>query len=179
MNDGIVTAVRSALCSCFGLAPDSSEALALVREAYTEPENTPRPARTVDVIYWSLAPDAGQDPPAYGETDTGEGSHRPAVTRALAYRLTVVCYGPASESYAQRIRALLFVDGRDFPREILRRAGIFPVPDPPPVEKLYEPEGSLWRRRADLTVSLRVVDTVLAAQTRPAIRTVPEVIIRR
>ena len=178
MNDGIVTAVRSALCSCFGLAPDSPVVLSLIREAYTEPENTPRPARTVDVIYWSLAPDTGQDPPAYGETDAGEGNHRPAVTRALAYRLTVVCYGPAAEAHAQRIRALLYVDGRDFPREILRRAGIFPIPDPPPVEKLYEPEGSLWRRRADLTVSLRIVDTVLAAQTRSAIRTVPAVMIR-
>lgn len=179
MNDGIVAAVRSALCSCFGLAPDSTEALSLIREAYTEPENTPRPARSTDVIYWSLSPDAGQDPPVYGETDAGEGSHRPAVSWALAYRLTVVCYGPAAEAYAQRIRALLYVDGRGFPREILRRAGIFLVPDPPPVEKLYEPEGSLWRRRADLTVSLRIADTVLAAQTRPAIRTVPEVIIRR
>lgn len=179
MNDGVGIAIRQALCACFGLAPDSSEALALFREAYTEPENTPRPARTADVIYWSLAPDTGQDSPAYGETDAGEGSHRPAVTRVLAYRLTVVCYGPAAEAYAQRIWALLYVDGRNFPREILRRAGIFPVPDPPPVEKLYEPEGSLWRRRADLIVSLRVVDTVYAAQTRPAIRTVPEVIIRR
>ncbi len=178
MNDGMGNAIRQALCACFSLDPDSSEALSLIREAYTEPENTPRPARSADVIYWSLSPDNGQDTPTYGETDAGEGSHRPMVTRVLSYRLTVVCYGSSSEAHAQRIRSLLFVDGRDFPREILRRAGIFPVPDPPPVEKLYEPEGSLWRRRADLTVSLRIADTVFAAQTRSAIRTVPAVMIR-
>ena len=172
-------AVRKALCACFGLAPDSAEALSLVREAYAEPEVPPRPARNADVIYWSLSPDHGQRPPEYNVTGQGNGSHTPTVDQVLMYRLLVVCYGPASEMYAQRIRALFFVDGKGFPREILRKAGVFPVPEPPPVEKLYEPEGSLWRSRADVSIALQVADTMTAPARRGAVRFAPAVIINR
>ena len=52
-------------------------------------------------------------------------------------------------SYAHKIRSFLYLDGAGLPRQILRKAGIYPVPDPPVPHLLYEPEGSLWRRRAD------------------------------
>ena len=179
MNDSVMLAIRKAICACFGIESDSAEALSLVREAYTEPENTPRPARNTDVIYWYLSPEYGQPPPAYNVAGELNGSHTPLVTQTLFYRLLVVCYGPYCESYSQRIRALFFVDGKGFPREILRKAGVFPVPDPPPVEKLYEPEGSLWRHRADLSITLQVVDTITSPNRRGAIETPPAVIINR
>ena len=50
-------------------------------------------------------------------------------------------------SNARKIRAFLFADGPGFPRTILRKAGIRPVPDPPEPMLLHEPEGSLWRER--------------------------------
>ena len=55
-------AIHNALCSCLGLPPSSEQALSLIRQAYTEPENNPQPARTADVIYWSLSPEEAEDP---------------------------------------------------------------------------------------------------------------------
>ena len=150
------TAVFDALCACLNLS--EAEGLKLIHEAYAEPENTPRPARNKNVIYWTVLQDPSADPvsTAYNaEADTG-GRHTPVVYTTLKYQLIIVCYGPACEAYAQRIRSMLYLDGSGFPRQILREAGIFPVPDPPQPSLLHEEEGSLWRKRADLTVSLRV-----------------------
>ena len=169
MNSERTQAIHSALCACLGRTPGSAQALALIRQAYTEPENSPRPARTADVIYWSLSPEAGDDPVAYGAASVSSGSHKPTVHRYLAYQLLIVCYGPGCEASAHRIRSFLYLDGAGLPRRILRKAGINPVPDPPAPQLLYEPEGSLWRRRADLTISLRVRDTLVYSERRNAI----------
>ena len=101
----IRTSVRSALCSCFSLAPSSDAALSFLREAYTEPENAPRPARTADVCYWSLSPDYGADPASYGAEAAASGSHTPAVQRFLPFRLLLVCYGPGAEANAEKYLA--------------------------------------------------------------------------
>jgi len=171
--------IFKALCACLGLSPSSAQALALIRQAYTEPENTPQPARNVDVIYWSLSPEQGNDPASYNETAADSGSHKPTVHRFLAYQLLVICYGPSCEANARKIRAFLFIDGANLPRGILRKAGIYPVPDPPAPQLLYEPEGSLWRRRADLIISLWVKETLVYSENRNAITTPPAVILHR
>ena len=57
MSQELGTTIYSALCACFGLSPSSSQASALIREMYQEPENSPRPPRSADVIYFSSAPD--------------------------------------------------------------------------------------------------------------------------
>ena len=170
--------IYSALCACFGLAPSSGDASVLIREAYQGPENAPRPPRNTDVIYYSVAPDpvAMEAPPAYIPEDASQASHAAAVSSFSAWTLTVVCYGPHALSIARKIRAFLFVDGAGFPREILRKAGIRPVPDPPEPMLLHEPEGSLWRKRADLTVSLRAEETQTHAVRRDAV-TVPPVVL--
>ena len=169
--------IFKALCACLGLSPSSEQALALIRQAYTEPENSPQPARNADVIYWSLSPEQGNDPASYNETAAGSGSHKPTVHRFLAYQLLVVCYGPSCETYARKIRAFLYIDGVNLPRGILRKAGIYPVPDPPAPQLLYEPEGSLWRRRADLMISLWVKETLIYSVSRNAITSAPAVIV--
>ena len=107
-----------------------------------------------------------------------DGTHVPVVYTTLKYQLVIVCYGPACEEYARRIRSMFYVDGRGFPRQILRKTGIFPVPDPPPVSILHEEEGSLWRKRADLTVSLRVRDEQIA-QARGSIQSAPAVVLHQ
>ena len=171
-------AIHNALCSCLGLSPSSEQALSLIRQAYTEPENSPQPARSADVIYWSLSPEEGSDPATYNETAASSGSHKPTVHRFLAYQLLVVCYGPSCEANARKIRSFMYIDGANLPRGILRKAGIYPVPDPPAPQLLYEPEGSLWRRRADLTIPLRVRDDLVYSVSRGAITSPPAVIIR-
>ena len=59
------------------------------------------------------------------------------------------------------------------------KAGIWPVPDPPEPQLLHEPEGSLWRQRADLTVSLRAEEKETHPARRGAVASAPAVVIRR
>ena len=173
-------AIFDALCACLDLSPDSREAVALIHEAYAEPENAPRPPRNRNVIYWTILgdPASGPTPAACLTESAGAGGNTHVVYTTLKYQLVIVCYGPACEEYAQRIRAMLYVDGRGFPRQILRDAGIFPVPDPPQPSLLHEEEGSLWRKRADLTIQLRVWDEE-RGQTRSSMTAAPAVIIHR
>ena len=171
--------IFNALCACLGLSPNSDQALSLIRQAYTAPENTPQPARSADVIYWSLSPEQGTDPASYNETAASSGSHKPTVHHYLPYQLLIVCYGPGCEAYAHKIRSFLYLDGAGLPRQILRKAGIYPVPDPPAPQLLYEPEGSLWRRRADLTIPLCIKDTLVYTAGRGAITTAPAVILHK
>ena len=180
MSQEFSTILYAALCACFGLNPSSSEASVLLREAYQDPENAPRPPRNTDVIYYSAAPDpaAAEAPPAYAAENASQASHVPLVSSFSAWTLTVVCYGPHALENARKIRAFLFLDGAGFPRAVLRKAGLYPVPDPPEPMLLHEPEGSLWRQRADLTVSLRVRDEQ-RSQARGSIQSAPAVIIRK
>ena len=176
-NSTFHTAIFDALCACLGLSAE--EGIQLIHEAYAEPENVPRPGRNQNVIYWSVLQEPGLAVPAAwtGESGTA-GHHVPAALGVLQYQLVVVCYGPACEAYASRICSMLFLDGAGFPRRILRDAGIYPVPDPPQPSLLYEEEGSLWRKRADLTVSLRVRDEQRGPE-RGSVLVAPTIVIRR
>ena len=171
-------AVFDALCACLNLSAE--EGIKLIHEAYSEPENVPRPPRNRNVIYWTVLQDLSSDPVSteYNAEAGNSGSHTPTVYTTLKYQLIIVCYGPAAEEYANRIRLILYLDGSGFPRKILREAEIFPIPDPPPPSILYEEEGSLWRRRADLTISLRVREEQRSS-ARGAITTAPAVIINK
>ncbi len=169
--------IYKALCACFGLAPASTEASVLIREAYQETENAPRPPRTTDVVYYSVAPDASaaEVPPAYIAENPASASHVPAVSLFAAYTLQIVCYGSHAPENARKIRAFLYLDGNGYPRSILRKAGLYPVPNPPEPMVLHEPEGSLWRLRADLTISLRVMDTERHSSRRNAVMVSPAI----
>ena len=170
------TAIFDALCASLNLT--EAEGVKLINEAYAEPENVPRPPR--NVIYWTVLQDPSSDPVSTewnAEAGTS-GTHLPTVFTTVKYNLVIVCYGPAAEEYARRIRHMFYLDGRFFPRQILRDAGIFPVPDPPQPALLHEEEGSLLRKRADLTIQLRVRDEQ-NAQARNAITTAPAVMLRR
>ena len=172
-------AVYQALCACLGLSPNTAAASALICRAYSEPENAPQPPRDRNVIYYYLMQDSGEPLPQSWQLSSGSTATAvPVAARnTLAYRLILVCYGPDAEKHALRIRALLFLDGAGKPRSILRAANIFPIPNPPQPELLWEQEGSLWRRRADLTVSLRVSD-ILSANVSAA-TSAPGLIIHR
>ena len=179
------SAIYSALCACLGLSPSSDEAAALIMEAYTEPENAPQPPRTRDVIYYSLLrDDPGDDGYQVNMNDVlrsgaSSWSRSVSVSSFLSYQLVIVCYGPHAESNAHQIRSFLYLDGSGFPRAILRKAGIYPLPRPPQQLLLHEPEGSLWRRRADLMISLRVSDTVTHSRQRGTISSPPALILHQ
>ena len=66
-------------------------------------------------------------------------------------------------------------DGSGYPRSILRKAGLYPLPQPPMPVLIYEEEGALFRRRADLAISLRVQDTLIRENRRPGIAQPPAV----
>ena len=170
-----------ALCACLGLSPSSEEASVLIREAYQEPENAPRAPRNTDVVYYSAEPDrTGNEPPAaYANENPGAASHVPAVSGFAAYKMVVVCYGPNAETNARKIRGFLYVDGHGFPRSILRKAGVYLVPDPPEVLVLHEVEGGLWRLRADVVISLRVKETLFHNNRRNAVTVAPAIIIHK
>ena len=174
------TVIFDALCACLNLDKHSREAAALIHEAYAEPENVPRPPRNRNVIYWTLLQDPASDPVSTAclTEAAGTGRNTTVVYTTLKYQLIIVCYGPASEEYALRIRSMLYMDGSGLPRRILREAGIYPVPDPPQPSLLHEEEGSLWRKRADLTIPLRVRDEQRSAPGG-SVRTVPAVILHR
>ena len=175
----MIETMYHALCACFGLTPSSTQASILIREAYQEPENAPRPPRNTDVIYYSAAPDAAaaEPPAAYAAGNPAHSFHVPSVSSFSAWALQIICYGPHALTNARKIRAFLYVDGPGFPRAILRNAGLYPVPDPPEPMLLHEPEGSLWRQRADLTVSLRAEEKETHPARRGAVTVAPAVVI--
>lgn len=173
-------ALFRALSACLGLTRNTAAASSLIRPAYTEPENPLRPPRDRNVIYMDLQQ---EDVPAerclaiLPAADPDSTASRGVTLRTVqAFRLVLVCYGPDAEDHAHRIRTRLFLDGPGQPRAILRAAGIFPVPHPPQPVLLHEPENSLWRTRADCTVSLRVTDEQTVSL--PAVTAAPAVSIR-
>ena len=180
MDQEFKTMIYYALCACFGLPRSSVQAPALIREAYREPENAPRPPRNADVVYYSIAPDpaAREAPAVYSEENAAQGFHTAAVSSFSAWTLQIVCYGPHALRNARKIRAFLYADGPGFPRSILRKAGLYPVPAPPEPILLHEPEGSLWRTRSDLTVSLRAEEKETHPVRRGAVTAPPAVMIR-
>lgn len=170
-------AVRQALCACFGLEPSSDEAYSLLSETCLEPENAPRLPRHADAVFYTLEPDplAEEAPPAYASRNPSAASALQAVSRFSAWKLILVCYGPHAPENAEKVRSFLYLDGAGFPRAILRKAGIRPVPGAPGPTVLHEPEGTLWRLRADLAVSLMAEETLEHPLRRNAVTVPPAV----
>ena len=175
------TAIFRALCACLELSPSSAEASALIRPFPNDPESPPPPSRSTNVIYYDVrpesAPDAGYQ--TFSSEDPTTTSSKPSVSSFLPYRLTLVCYGPDCERNAHAVRSFLYLDGSGYPRSILRKAGIYPVPRPPMPILLDEEDGHLLRRRADLVVSLRVSDTLIRTDRRFGITETPAITLRR
>lgn len=159
------TAVFSALCSCFSLDPASSDAAILIQKAYQPDENPIIPPADRDVVYYYLESDSDSDdihmtqiPAIYGKHEIVPTAGKGFVDSVLGYRLVLICYGPHAESNARKVRHAIYVDGYGNPKSILRKAGIHLVPDSPQPSISREPEGSLWRERADVSILLRVKD---------------------
>ncbi len=143
----------------------------LIRQAYVNP-SPPVPSSGQDVLYFHLIPDSS--PP---RTETFRESGNPSFFRFAPFRLMLTLYGPRAETLAWSLYHLLFQDGYDCPRRILRQAGIYPVPDIPGPSLIWEEWEKQHRPRADLVIPLRiaVIETVTAPQPDD-IQSVPDVI---
>lgn len=163
-----------ALCAALGLPQGSDEAATLIRKAYEEPEPPPQSARNTDAVYYSLLPDpTGREPPPAWSAE-----RRPEAEVFEAWQWQIVCYGPNAMANAEKIRLNIFLDGNGFPRSILRKEGIYPVPNPNSPTLSYEPEATRWRKRADLTITLRIYKLHESPSNRQTISVPPKINIR-
>ena len=163
-SSAVRTAVFSALARALGLAPASPEASRRILRAYADPP-PPVPPPTADVLYYDLFPDPSAAP---RPEETTVSANRAEIFHFIPYILQLVFYGLHAEADANAVRARLYLDGPGRPRRILREAGIYPVPRPPEIAVLHEAEDFRHRKRADLTVRLRIADV----QTVSGIETV-------
>ena len=176
MNLNLNDVIFSVLCACMGVLEDSAEAAEMIIPAYQEPEMAVRAPRKRDVVYYDVEPDV----PREGNWETVDLSgERPAVSGFLAFKLIVVCYGPHCVENAHTIRYFMNLDGDGMPRSIMRKAGIWVEGSPLGPTVLHEEEGSLWRKRADLVFSMRVLGEKRYLSPLSDIREVPEVVLHR
>jgi hypothetical protein len=180
MNREIRGILFQALCACLEVSPSEASSSALIRRAYQDPEPAPEPPRDRNVIYYDLipetAPDAGYA--VYTNENPQASGAYPAVSSYLPYKLVIVCYGPECEKNALKIRSFLFLDGNGYPRSILRKSGIYPIPRPPMPVLIREETGALFRSRADLEIRLRIRETLVRENCRAAITRAPAVILK-
>ena len=114
----------------------------------------PQPPRDKDVCYFDLAPVRAPDH-RYTTVDRSHSAND-LYTRTVPVALKLYFYGPNAEDHAYRVRTVLFTDAV---KSRLRQNGIVPIPSPEEPVSLPEIEGTMWRKRCDLTISLRVLQT--------------------
>ena len=152
-QSAVTQAVFRAIAVSLGLAPDTSEASARILRAYLSPP-PPQGDPNTQLCFFDLTPDRNAQ--MLTERSVIHGVH--AIYRFIPYTLTMVFYGPGAETDAIRVRDNLFVDGAAKPLSILRKAGIYPIPPTGPPSVVYEEEGSLFRKRVDLVLAVRLLD---------------------
>ena len=145
LNQAIYHALRAALL----LSPE--EASAHLFRAYADPPPA-EPSTSATVCYYHLQTDP--NPAVLQETSLE--SDTPEIFSFIPCTLTLVCYGPDCEAWAHRLQSFLFLDGAGEPRQLLRSAGLFPIPSRRPPSILFEESGKTFRKRADLVIPLRL-----------------------
>ncbi len=169
-------AVFQAVSTALSLPPE--EASSRIFRAYASPP-PPQADRDRNLCFYHLAPDVTF--PLLRETTVRTG--RMDIFRFIPYQLFLVFYGADSESWALRCRENLFQDGAAHPLGILRRAGLYLIPPSAPPSVFWEESDSLYRKRADLVLNVRLLDNTDAPSSphpSPAQETVafpPEVVL--
>lgn len=149
-------AVFEALCACFGLDPASSAAGKRFRAAYLEEATSPQSGRKDNLCYYALSesPNSSLDALFSRYEDNAV-----TVRKVVPIQCLFTFYGPDADEDAEKVWSRLFIDlGQGCPRSILRQAGMVPLPRPSHPNAAPELEGSLWRRRTDLTVYFSMLE---------------------
>ena len=141
----VFQALRAALL----LSPE--EASAHLFRAYADPPPA-EPSPSENFCYYHFQ----TDPNSAVLQETLLDSDTPEVFSFIPCTLTLVCYGPDCEAWAHRLQSFLFLDGAGEPRQLLRSAGLFPIPSCRPPSVLFEESGKTFRKRADLVIPLRL-----------------------
>lgn len=163
-------AVFRALCAVFALDPDGSEAASRFRCAYTGTAVThPQADRERDVCYYTVTETSD---PALAHTRRDyaldeQGRMTVRIHKVLPLSCLLTFYGPNADEDAEACWSGLFADyGHGSPPDVLRQSGLSLVSWPDRPLSLPELQGSLWRRRCDLRVGLRM-RTVQTVRQRP------------
>lgn len=146
--------LAKATCIMYGLEWESEEALSFIRYAYQEEAASPQPARTDDVLYIDLTiiPD---NPTNWTAVKYGDSTAD--VIQSVALDGVLTFYGPHAAEYAEHAHTIIMIDtGPDSPRDILRRYCMIIEGKPDAPSIVREPEGDMWRLRADLHVRLNL-----------------------
>ena len=146
-------AIHRAIAVSLGLTFNSYTANARILRAYAAPP-PPQQDRETNLCFFDLSPDPSA--PMHTERHLKQGSN--FFHRYIPCILTLVFYGPSAQTDAIMVRENFFVDGKNKPRSILRGVGLYPVPPVRPPSVVYEEEGSLFRKRADLVIPMRLLD---------------------
>ncbi len=152
-HSAVTQAIFRAIAVSLGLSPSSAEASARILRAYATPP-PPESSLNDNLCFFDLMPE--QNGQMLIEQSVILGVN--AIYRFIPYTLNIVFYGPSAETDAIRVRDNLFVDGAAHPLSILRKAGIYPIPPTGPPTVVYEEEGAMYRKRADLILSVRILD---------------------
>ena len=169
-------AIFRAVSAALSLPPE--EASSQILQAYTSPP-PPQTERERNLCFYHLAPDITF--PLLRETTVRSG--RMDIYRFIPYQLFLVFYGADAESWALRCRENLFQDGAAHPLGILRKAGLYLIPPAAPPAVFWEESDSLYRKRADLVLNVRLLDNTDApssphpSPTQETVNFPPEVIL--
>ena len=129
-----------------------SDAPAHLFPAYGIPP--PQSSRQTNLCFFHLTPDVALPM----DTEYFFALSRTDIFRYIPCTLSLVFYGPDSESWALRCRDHLYLDGFNLPLSLLRQAGMYLCPPVSPPAVSWEETGSLFRKRTDLSLSVWVRD---------------------
>lgn len=149
-------AVYEAVCAALRLVPEAQESLDRVVPAYVPGITIPQYNSNDNVVFYALSED--QNSSDNYLTIRGE-SGKLVATKVIPVQLLLSFYGPNADDDSELCWSRLFVDdGYGSPRAILRKNkivfnyGLGKMP-PRPISA-PELEGTVWRRRCDLRLSM-------------------------
>ena len=150
-------AVYLALCKCFNLSPESTEALARFVPAYIEDATNTQAPRKTNVCYYALSELQGTEYDYIQVTHAmDDNSPKAFVQKTIPVSCLITFYGKDADDDAERFWSQIQFDtGKGSPRSILRGKNIVLRGTRPerPVS-LYEVEGTYQRRRCDVRLEL-------------------------
>lgn len=155
--DSLYPVIFEALCACFGYSPSSEQARKTFLRAYQPSGTVPQPPRGMNVCYFDLVPEKAPDP-KYTRVSR-RNPLRDEYTRTVPVSLKICVYGPNPEDYVWMIRTMFF---KEHVKRMLRQNRTVAIPEPEEPVSLPEIEGTQWRKRCDLTISLRVLQSYTA-----------------
>ena len=79
----------------------------------------------------------------------------------------MTCYGRDAEELAEQVRIFIYLPGTGNPASILKKAGIYIMPNIREPVISYEETGSRWRKRADVEIHLRIDKKLTYTKKQP------------